>query len=140
MLTQAQIIPLLLERCPEFAPVWEEYQRGPTASSAIYIDVAEFVHLLVNSYEQGKLELLPRAFKAVEDLFIEGDSTVREIAALGILESLQSAASWKPFGKKAFIPFLGPKSLAAWNEIEIIWRGKSSLMDVIRAENKSDKR
>ncbi len=135
-MTQAQIIPFLLERCTEFAPVWEEHQRGVTAGSGIYIDVAEFVHLLVESYEQGKLELMPRAFKAVEDLFIEGDSTVQEIAALGILETLQCAASWKPFGKKAFIPFLGPKSLKAWNEIEIIWRGKSSLMDVIRAENK----
>jgi hypothetical protein len=135
-MTQAQIIPFLLERCTEFAPVWEEHQRGVKAGSGIYIDVAEFVHLLVESYEQGKLELMPRAFKAVEDLFIEGDSTVQEIAALGILETLQCAASWKPFGKKAFIPFLGPKSLKAWNEIEIIWRGKSSLMDVIRAENK----
>ena len=80
---------------------------------------------------------MPRAFMAVEDLFIEGDTTVQQIAALGILETLQCSASWKPFGKKAFIPFLGPKSLAAWNEIEIMWRGKSSLMDVIRAENEN---
>ncbi len=137
MLAQAQIIPFLLERCPEFAPVWEEHQRGITAGSGIYIDVAEFVHLLVDSYEQGNVDVMPRAFKAVEELFTDGDSTVQEVAALGILETLQCAASWKPFGNKAFIPFLGPKSLEAWKEIEIIWRGKSSLMDVIRAENEN---
>jgi hypothetical protein len=138
MLTQDQIIPFLLERCPEFASAWKEHQNGINADIGPYIDVASFVRFLVNSYEQGKLELMPQAFKAVEDMFIEGDKTVQELAALGILETLQCSASWKPFGKKAFIPFLGPKSLAAWNELEIIWRGKSSLMDVIRAENESN--
>ena len=137
MITQDQIIPFLLERCPEFAPVWKEHQNGISAGIGPYIDVAEFVHLLVNSYESGNLELMPRAFMAVEDLFIEGDTTVQQIAAIGILETLQCSASRKPFGKEAFIPFLGLKSLVAWKEIETIWRGKSSLMDVIRTENEN---
>jgi hypothetical protein len=136
VLTQAQIIPLLLERCPEFAPVWEEYQRGVTSGSGIYIDVAEFVRFILNFYEQGNLELMLRAFQAVEDLLAEGDSSVQEIAALGILETLQCAASLKPYGNKVFLQWLGPKSRADWDELVEIWRGKSSLADVVRAEQK----
>jgi hypothetical protein len=136
MITRGQIIPFLLERCPEFAPVWKEHQNGINADIGPYIDVGEFVHFILNSYEQGNLELMPRAFQAVEDLLAEGDSSVQEIAALGILETLQCAASWKPYGNKAFLQWLGPKSRAEWDELVEIWRGKSSLADVVRAEQK----
>jgi hypothetical protein len=135
MLTKDQIIAFLLKKCPEFGPVWEEHQQGITAGCGIYVDVAEFVHLLVHSYELGKLDLMPRAFAAVEDLFLEGDSDVKQIAMLGILETLQCSASWRPFGNKVFVPWLGPNSREAWNLVAQMWRGKSSLADVIRAEN-----
>jgi hypothetical protein len=134
MLTQDQIIPFLLERCPEFAPTWEDHHNGVTADVGPYIDVAEFVHFVLDFYERGNRELMPRAFQAVEDLLIEGDSTVQEIVALGILETLQCAASWKPYGNEAFIQWLGPKSRIEWDELVEVWRGKNSLADVVRAE------
>src|SRR5712672_177089 len=109
MLTQDRIIPFLLEKCPEFAPVWKEHQNGVNANVGPYIDVAEFVHFILNSYERQNRELMARAFQTVEDLLIEGDSKVQELATLGILETLQCAASWKPYGNKAFIEWLGPK-------------------------------
>lgn len=140
MLKQDQIIPFLLERCPEFAHIWEEHAKGEMADVGIYTDVAEFVHFLVDQFERGNLDLMPRAFKAVEDLFDEGDSEVQQVAALGILETLQCVASWKPFGKGAFVPFLGPKSQKEWDQLVEIWRGKSSLMDVIRAEIKAEEK
>src|SRR6266446_102806 len=136
MLTQDQIIPFLLERCPEFVPAWKEHQNGINADVGPYTDVAEFVHFILDSYDRGNQELMPRIFQAVEDLLIKGDSSVQQIAALGILETLQCAASWKPYGNKAFIQWLGPKSRAVWDELVEIWRGKSSLMDVVRAEQR----
>jgi len=78
---------------------------------------------------------MPRAFSAVEELFVDGDSDVKQIAMIGILEDLQCLESWKPFGNKAFIPWLGPHSREAWNLVTQMWEGKSSLADVIRAEN-----
>jgi hypothetical protein len=135
MLTKDQIIPFLLEKCPEFGPRWQEHQQGVTAGCGLYIDVAEFVHFLVDSYEQGNLDLMPRAFSAVEDLFVDGDTDVKQIATIGILEDLQCSASWKPFGNKTFIPWLGPRSREAWNLVTQMWEGKNSLADVIRAEN-----
>ncbi len=136
MLTQDKIIPFLLERCPEFAPAWKDHQSGVNADIGPYIDVGEFVHFLIDSYELGNGDLMRRAFQAVEDLLVEGDRSVQEITALGILETLQCAASWKPYGNKAFIQWLGPKSREEWDELVEIWRGKNSLADVIRAEQK----
>jgi hypothetical protein len=136
MLTPDQIIPFLFERCPEFAPAWKEHQNGMNADLGPYIEVAAFVHFIVASCEQGNVELISRAFQPVEDLPIRGDSSVQEKAALGILETPRCAASWKPYGDRAFIQWLGPTSLAQWNRLIQIWRGKSSLADVVRAEQK----
>jgi hypothetical protein len=56
---------------------------------------------------------------------------------IGFLEDVQNIASWQPFGKAVFIPFLKPQSHDAWNEIERVWAGKTSLMDVVREESKT---
>ena len=63
MLTQDQIITFLLERCPKFAPTWEDHQNGVTSDVGPYIDVAEFVHFVLDSYDRGNRELMPRAFQ-----------------------------------------------------------------------------
>jgi hypothetical protein len=136
MLTQEQIIPFLLEGCPEFSPAWTEHQNGILGDVGIYMDVAEFVHFILDSYERGDRDVMSRAFHAVEHLLEEGDDRVQEIAALGILETLQCAASWTPYGEGAFIAWLGPRSRKEWDALVEVWRGKSSLADVIRTEQK----
>jgi hypothetical protein len=50
-----------------------------------------------------------------------------------------NAASWQTLGREAFIPFLGPQCRQARNEIERTWAGKTSLMEVIRAEGNEPK-
>ena len=55
-------------------------------------------------------------------------------ATYGFIETLQNAASHKPHGAGSFIAYLKPQSKKAWVMIEEVWAGKSSLMDVIRAE------
>jgi hypothetical protein len=66
----------------------------------------------------------------------DGNRNLRDLIAIGFLEDVQNAASWQTFGREAFIPFLGPQGRQAWNEIERIWAGKTSLMDVVRDESK----
>ncbi len=68
-----------------------------------------------------------------------GNQNLRELIAIGFLEDVQNVASWQVFGKEAFIPFLGPQSRQAWNEIERIWADKTSLMEVVRDELKKHK-
>ncbi len=64
----------------------------------------------------------------------EGDDEVRDLVSIGLLEDLQTIASWRPFGMDVFLPWLGPTSLHAWNEILTMWKGKHSLAEVLRAE------
>ena len=75
-------------------------------------------------------------FGLMEKWLVDGSQAVRGLVVIGFLETLQNVTSWQAFGKVAFIPFLGPKSREAWDDVERMWAGKSSLFEVIRAERK----
>jgi hypothetical protein len=68
-----------------------------------------------------------------------GDPDTRKIAFVGFIGKLRRRASWKPYKGAAFFPFLKPHSHTAWIENERIWAGKSSLMDVVKAEREGSK-
>jgi hypothetical protein len=129
----------LVEAFPDFSPRWRKhlaYWRGEPAGN--YIDMAEFVHFVVEDlYEQSNLDELRRFFECLERLFVEGNQETRDIIGLGFLETLQNFASWRSYGNTVFEQFLGPMSRQVWNDIKRQWRGKSSLMEVIRAEKNS---
>jgi hypothetical protein len=76
------------------------------------------------------------AFDLMEHWLVNGNQNLGNLIAIGFLEDVQNVASWRAFGRDVFIPFLGPQCRQAWNEIERIWAGKTSLMDVLRDELK----
>jgi hypothetical protein len=92
---------------------------------------------LRNSTASGRTEEAQRAFDLMEQWLVNGNQKVRELVVIGFLEDVQNIASWQPLGKAVFIPFLRPKSRDAWNEIERVWAGKTTLMDVVREERKT---
>jgi hypothetical protein len=136
--SEAEVMPRLIADFPGFRPRWEkhlELWKGEPAGS--YNDIAEFAHFVVKDlYPNGNTADLQRAFDLMEQGLVNGNRNLRDLIAIGFLEDVQNIASWQPFGKEAFIPFLGPQCLQAWNEIEKIWTGKRSLMDVVRDERK----
>jgi hypothetical protein len=135
MITKSQVIPLLLEACPGFQPAWQEhvaYWNGQEAGS--FNDAAEFARLLVVSYERDETSEFPAAFATIEKILNEGDQQAREIAAIGVLEDLQTIGSNHSCGADVFVKWLGPLSGAAWSQIAKMWEGKNSLMDVLRSE------
>jgi hypothetical protein len=135
MIQQADIMPTLLAVCPDFRPSWEDHLRyGGEEKAGIYIDTAAFVHYLVERYEQGDRATFPLVFDAIESFLVRGTPDTRDVASLGILETLQVVASHYPFGAEAFEEYLGPTSTVVWNELARTWEGKSSLADVIRSE------
>ncbi|MDQ5824519.1 MAG: hypothetical protein M3441_09975 [Chloroflexota bacterium] len=130
-----EIIPTLLLICTGFKPTWEEhlgYWKGEEAG--IFNDSAQFVHYLVDTYEQGDAETLYSAFETIEKFMVEGTEETKQITIVGILETLQCYASHRSYGEGVFVQYLGPNSTVYWHELENIWEGKSSLADVIRAE------
>jgi len=130
----------LVEAFPTFADRWREHLAwwGGEPAGA-YNDMAQFVHFVVEDlYEKGKLDEIRRAFESLEKLFADGDQDTRNLIGLGFFETLQNFASWRSYGNTVFEEFLGPMSKQCWREIQQMWAGKSSLMDVIRAERQRD--
>jgi predicted NAD/FAD-binding protein len=100
--------------------------------------MAEFVHFVVEDvYEKGNLDETRRVFQLLEKLLVESDQETRTFICLGFSETLQNFASWRPEGNKVYEQFFGPMSTKVWSELQTMWTGKSSLMDVIRAEQEN---
>ena len=137
--TAADIMPRLLDEFPGFRPQWEEhlaYWNGEPAGN--YNDIAEFARFVVKElYPNGQIERVQHAFDMMEDWLIDGDKDLGDLVVVGFLEDVQILASSQALGSAAFVPFLRPKSRDAWNELERVWAGKESLMDVLEAENRS---
>jgi hypothetical protein len=134
MITEPEVMPLLIAACPGFQSAWEkhlDYWNGEQPGA--FIDAAEFARYLVESYEQNETSEFPAAFAAIEKVLNEGDQEARDIAGIGVIEDIQTIASHS-CGGDVFVEWLGPTSRIAWAQIAKMWEGKSSLMDVIRAD------
>jgi hypothetical protein len=124
---------------PDFGERWKKHVAswgGNPAGS--YNDMGEFVHFVIEDlHEKGKLDETHRVFQLVEKLLVESDQKTRDLIGLGFFETLQNVASHRPHGNKVYEQYFGPMSKKVWSELQKMWAGKSSLMDVIRAERKA---
>jgi hypothetical protein len=132
------VVSTLRQAFPDFSDRWKKHIMwwgGNPAGS--YNDMAEFVHFVVEDvYEKGKLDETRRVFERLEKLLAGADEENRNLIGLGFFETLQNFASWRPGGCKVYEQFFGV-SKQIWSELQRMWAGKSSLMDVIRAEQKT---
>jgi hypothetical protein len=132
------VISELRRAFPDFGGRWKKhigFWGGNFAGS--YNDMAEFVHFVVEDvYEKGNLDETARVFQLLERLLVGADEETRNLIGLGFFETLQNVASHRPQGNKVYEQFFGPVSKKIWSELQRLWAGKSSLIDVIRAEQK----
>jgi hypothetical protein len=130
------VISALRQTFPDFGERWKKHVaswRGNSAGS--YNDMGEFVHFVIEDlHEKGKLDETRRVFQVLENLLVEADQETRDLIGLGFFETLQNVASYRPQGNKVYEQFFGAMSRRVWSELQKMWAGKSSLMDVIRAE------
>jgi hypothetical protein len=134
-LSKTEVIPELLQECPEFQAAWNDhvaYWHGEPAGD--YNDASAIVHELIDSFESGRTDCFPRFFAFVERLILEGDPEVQNLAVVGYLETLQTAASWRDYGPEKFVQWMQPQSRRWWYEIYKWWEGGKSLMDIVRDE------
>ena|SRR5258706_11517165 len=139
-ISEPKLIPLFLEACPEFSERWREHvEYWGNEEAGSYNDLAELARFLLDSYESGNLETVTKALDLTERLLQEKDPQTVQLLTVGLIESLQITGSHRPFDNDDFVKLLGPASKQAWFEIEKVWDGKSTLMEVIRAEKKLNK-
>ncbi len=116
------VVILLREACPSFEPFEDEFYVDRTNEEAEpYLDVAGFVHHLIDLFDQRRTECFPAAFDVVERLLVEGDDSVRTLAALGLLETLQNNALNRGWDLTMFVHWLGPESRDAWFSLIKYW-------------------
>jgi len=135
-ITKTQVVPLLLEACPTAQPAWQEHLawwKGKEAGG--FNDVNVFAHHIVESYAKGLTAECRALFATVERILEEGDEEAQSLAALGVLEDIQTISTHHSFGPAAFVGLLGPKSRKAWKQIDALWTaGGGSLAGVVRFE------
>ncbi len=126
---EADVMPRLVAEFPGFRPRWEKHLESWEGEPAgNYNDITQFVYFVVRDlYPREKIEEVQHAFDLMEYWLKNGNESVRELVVIGFLEDLQNLASRQAFAKEAFIPFLGPKSREAWDELERFWGGKSNV-------------
>jgi hypothetical protein len=132
---------VLVKEFPGFTGRWRKHVASWGGEpGGGYIEMSEFVHFVVEElYDKGNRDETQRVFELMEQHLASADEETAGLIVVGFFETLQCFASWQPYGNKVFEEFLGPKSAEAWREIQRWWAGKSSLMDVIRAEREQGK-
>jgi len=145
-LKKTQIISELLLACPELQPAWDAHmaywaQEDPKDYDGEipgdYNNASAIVHAVIDFYGRAETAFFPRFFQFIERLINEGDAESQNIAVVGYLETLQTAASWKQHGPEVFVPWLQPESKRWWAQIYQWWQGGKSLMDIAVEEAKN---
>lgn len=118
-------MPLLLASSPSFADEWDSSENVIDGERQLYLYAADYVrHVLRLVHRKTSGELGP-IFDVIEQLHVEGDDFVRELATVGILEGFQSAAADSAGVNPALQvrPRLRPVSLTWWQRLDRFWDG-----------------
>jgi hypothetical protein len=132
------VMPLLLEAVPSFTSQWSEIRDDPmflneqTGARLHYIDGAWFAPHVVALQRSGSTAELSRLFEVIELLHTDGDRYVRELATIGYLEGIQTAASHTTdVRQEAFEAYLGPESRRWWNGLNAYWSGRAATVQAL---------
>jgi len=131
VIAASDVMPLLLEACPSFAPQWfdevleENLDEESEGGRLFFVDAGAFVHHLVSLKVDGRTAEFRAVFEVFERLILEGDSYVRNLGEIGYLEGLQmmtvTEAGLSP--ERDFRPYLRPASERAWASLNRSWGG-----------------
>jgi hypothetical protein len=114
------------ERSDDWTEFWKDY--GDEQEVLHYLLVAAFVRHLINLKLTNNTAEFNAIFELVEEMHILGDSYVRNLATVGILEGLQNMnLHHDGTSPDDFVRFLGPVSKWWWDELYWFWDGKGLL-------------
>ena len=141
MIERSQVVSLVIEKIPSFREPYDKWfeQEGTALiegnneqekadfltrarkgdSSGVPIYLMPLPNHLLKLHQQGNITELETAAELIEQCVVDGDQYVSEWAVIGVLEGIQNG--WSEYGSEKFIPYLKPKSLEAWNELDDFW-------------------
>lgn len=133
MLSKSDMMNVLVQACPTFAPAWEgflsEWEERGKEDLPLYVVLSELARHLVGMLKRQETEAIPTVFAAVERLHLEGDSHVREAAVVGLLEDMQNGNLHTTTEPEQFRPYLGATSLRWWEKLYWAWENREILTE-----------
>ncbi|MGH9683640.1 MAG: DUF7674 family protein [Candidatus Acidiferrales bacterium] len=127
MITKDQIVPMLLEACPEIQTDWQRHRAHWNDEEAgIYNDLAVFAHFIVNAFSKNETARFPAVFQVIENLLSNGTQEVRDAAGIGFLKALQNIASWRPLVQIRFFPGSAPIRWRFGSTSSLFGRGRKA--------------
>ncbi len=128
MYTEKHVIPLFLKACSEWKKDLEEVRMGwDEEKPSLYNEIAVLARYIVNAYKNQLTKDFPKIFNTIELIIQEGNEKAKELVVVGLIEDIQNISSWESFGPDVFKKWLKEESSKAWNDIEKLWHGNSSL-------------
>ena len=122
MITESEMIPLMLEASPSFAPRWQKLiDEWDIEDAPLYIALGDWSRHIVEMLAAQDVDGLQKAFAVIERRCIEGDDFVLNAATVGVLENLQNSKVHKTTKPSQFKPFLLCASLKWWDELYAFW-------------------
>lgn len=126
MITKDEMMGVLIQACPSFAPEWQAFLedfRDEAENLPLYVALSALARHISGLLAQGDTPTLRAVFAAVERLHVEGDPYVREAICIGLLEDLQNPAIHSGTAPAQVRPFLGPESAKRWADLDRFWTG-----------------
>ncbi|MGO4530370.1 hypothetical protein AB4Z30_14910 [Paenibacillus sp. 2TAF8] len=128
MIEKEQILEKLLTAVPSYKSRYEQYineNYEPGEERLIYVDISDFVKHVIECYQRKKTEEFDALFEVIEQLHTNGDSSVKEVATVGILESFQNQLLDENIEYSEFERLLKSESKRWWNHLIDYWNGKT---------------
>ncbi len=124
----SDVMPLLLEACPQLRPAWEEHLKWWQGEEerGNYNDISVLARYLVENAAADRTECFAKVFHVVERMIDEGDDAVRELATVGLIEDIQNIALNTGVDHDLFLPWLGPHGRRGWYDIIRLWHGTAA--------------
>jgi|GEM_PF-1425532 len=88
-----------------------------------HLRVGAIAHHLVDEARAGRRQEIEQAMAAAEEILSDGDSNARDLVRMDLFEGLQNICSHNDVAVSpdVFVLTLGPRSRAAWDDIEAEW-------------------
>ncbi len=128
---KADMIPLMLEACPELKPQWEEFllEWADDADLPLYLFIYVIADHVVGKVDRGESNGLDAVFDVVERWHLEGEHYVREAATVGFLEGIVSWEDKHREQQKILETYFRPETARYWTKMHNFWNTGAIITD-----------
>jgi hypothetical protein len=124
MITQEQMLPMLVEFCPTFAEKWQEHKEEYKDEENFFhhLALADFARHLTELEKNNQTGDFEKVFELIERFNFDGDDNVQNAVVVSLLENLKLNHE---IDGEIFVKYLHTESLKWWSEIGKFWSGKT---------------